>query len=772
MTVGAFLLGIMVILDYVMPLPVDKLYASGTTVVTDRHGEPLRLFADNNGVWRYPVRLDQVSPYYIDALINYEDRWFWNHPGINPFSLLRALYQWIDSGRVVSGGSTLTMQLARIIDPHERSITGKIKQLFRATQLSWHLNRKQILTHYINHAPFGGPFEGVEAASRVYLGKSAQNLSQAEAALLAVLPQAPSRLRPDRHPENAQKARNKVLNRLDRFTVWPAKEIAQARNELVYALQNTTPHHAPLLTRHLKKIDGRSVIHTTLDGDLQALLSRKINDHAHFLPPKTSMALLMVENETMVVHAYRGSADFTNQNRFGHVDMVRAVRSPGSLLKPFLYGLALDDGLIHSHSLLTDAPQDFQGYRPNNFHVGFQGPVSMTKALQNSLNVPAVSILDHIGSIRFSTHLRRAGLRLRFPGDTLPNLALILGGAGTTLEELVPLYAALARDGQVGTLRYLPEQQLIKKPLLSPGAAWIIRRILSSAPTPPGIPERYLPKHQRIAWKTGTSYGYRDAWAIGVTDRYTLGVWVGRPDGVPIPGQYGAITAAPFLFNILQSLPEKALWNSPQPPPETVTQQEICWPLGTAPPTDQNQATTFCHQRHKAWILNGVVPPTLPDRFEKHWISPIRTIAINPDTGRWVPSLCPVRPTRKKNLVRWPTLLHPWLNRTLRQQQSVPRVDHACKQYDTSLSASFKITGLNPDTILRPAGSSTILPPIQLSVLGAIDTIYWLINGKMIKQTEPNTPLTHQFNKSGRFEISAMDAYGHHDTVTITINLE
>ncbi|BBI45825.1 hypothetical protein ALP64_202809 [Pseudomonas syringae pv. actinidiae] len=336
-----------------LPLPKDDL----ARVVLAEDGTPLWRFADANGVWRYPITNQQVSPYYLEALLTYEDRWFYSHPGVNPLALARASWQNLNGARVVSGGSTLSMQVARLLDPHSRTLPGKFRQLWRTLQLEWHLSKDEILSLYLNRAPFGGTLQGVAAASWAYLGKSPQNLTRAEAALLAVLPQAPSRLRPDRHPQRAQLARDKVLRRLAEFQVWPQGSVDEALEEPLWLAPRQEPSLAPLLARRLNRPNSPPLIRTTLDATLQRRMEDLLMGWRARLPERTSAAILVVEAETMAVRAYVGSVDISDAKRFGHVDMVTALRSPGSTLKPFLYGMAMDAGLIHSESLMQDVPR-------------------------------------------------------------------------------------------------------------------------------------------------------------------------------------------------------------------------------------------------------------------------------------------------------------------------------------------------------------------------------------------------------------------------------
>jgi penicillin-binding protein 1C len=334
----AALLVLLLVLDFAFPPPLPKQRDTSTLVVA-ADGSPLRAFADAEGVWRYPASADSVSPLYLQALLTYEDRWFWQHPGINPLAILRASGQLLRGGRIVSGGSTLTMQVARILDPHSRTPWGKLKQMLRAVQLEVHLSKAQILALYLERAPYGGTIEGVEAASWAYLGKPATQLSHAEAALLAVLPQAPSRLRPDRHPEAAQKARDKVLARMAELGVWTQEEVEDARIENVVARSLRPPMHAALLAQRLHSAHpGQARIQSSIDLDLQRTLEERVASYFSTLPERTSAALLVVDNQTLQARAYVGALAFGDRQRLGHVDMVQAWRSPGSTLKPFLYG--------------------------------------------------------------------------------------------------------------------------------------------------------------------------------------------------------------------------------------------------------------------------------------------------------------------------------------------------------------------------------------------------------------------------------------------------
>ncbi|KAF7788005.1 penicillin-binding protein 1C [Pseudoalteromonas rubra] len=572
-------------------------------MVTARDGQQLRAFSDNRGVHRYRITLEQVDPFYVTALLDYEDRWFYYHPGVNPLALCRALWQWLANGRIISGGSTLTMQVARLLDPHERSIPGKLKQIARALQLEWHYSKTEILTLYLNLAPFGGNIEGVEAASRRYFNKPARHLSINQSALLVVLPQKPSYNRPDRYPERARAMRNKVLRRLVDSQLVDTEQLALLSREPISLSYDAQPPLAPLLSRQLKRQYPRQhVIRTTLDHTLQQRLSKLLANTKHRLTGKSSAAVLIVHNQRAQVLAYQGSVDFRDDSRFAHVDMIRAVRSPGSTLKPFIYGLGLDLGLIHSQSLMSDIPSNFDGYKPQNLTGQFNGPVSASKALQHSLNVPAIQLLHRIGAERFEQQLSNAQVKLHHQHA---NLAVGLGGTGIELIELARLYRALASQGKVRDLSLIAHNSRYPRSeyaLLSPAASWITFEMLSQL----SAPDRVVPSNRRkIAWKTGTSYGYRDFWAVGVSADYTVAVWVGRPDASPIVGYLGATRAAPLMFDVFDLLPADA---HSLALPAQVKPVQICWPGGVA---HQNTPDRACHTQLSAYTLNGMTPPTM-----------------------------------------------------------------------------------------------------------------------------------------------------------------
>ena len=741
--------------DRIWPLPLPK--DDQARVVLAEDGTPLWRFADANGVWRYPVQVSEVSPLYLDALLTYEDRWFFQHPGVNPLALGRAAWQNLSGGRVLSGGSTLSMQVARLLDPHERTLPGKLRQLWRTAQLEWHLSKPQILELYLNRAPFGGTLQGVAAASWAYLGKSPQQLTRSEAALLAVLPQAPSRLRPDRHPQRAQVARDKVLRRLAEYRVWPQTAVSEALQEPLLLAPRLEPSLAPLLARRLNRPGSPPLIRTTIDVGLQRRLEDLLLGWRARLPDHTSAAVVVVETENMAVRAYLGSVDINDARRFGHVDMITAMRSPGSTLKPFLYGMAMDAGLIHSESLLQDVPRRFGDYRPGNFSQGFSGPVSASAALVTSLNLPAVQLLEAYGPKRFAADMRNGGVPLSLPALAEPNLALILGGAGSRLEDLVSGYSALAREGRSANLRLQPDDALRERRMLSPGAAWVIRRILSGQARPDRDPTAELVQRPQLAWKTGTSYGFRDALAIGVGPRYLIGVWIGRPDGTPVPGQFGLASAAPLMLQVHDVLSnrdsQRGIVAPVQAVPGSVGVAAICWPLGQP----MNKDDPNCRRQRFAWTLDHTTPPTLLAADQPLGVGLRETIRVNPQGLRVGPQCAD---GQQREVALWPAPLEPWLPRVERREARMPAASTQCPPPPLNTLTPLSIVGVRDgDRLRRPAASQAVLR-LALSALGGDGRRWWFINGAPIgNSAQPevfNTPL----EQPGRYELSVLDESG------------
>jgi len=476
----------------------------------------------------------------------------------------------------------------------------------------------------------------------------------------------------------------------------------------------------------------------------------------------------VVDNQTLQARAYVGTLAFGDRQRVGHVDMVQAWRSPGSTLKPFLYAMALDDGLIHSESLLVDAPQSFGSYRPGNFDEAFNGPVSASSALRLSLNVPAVDLLQRVGSARFAARLSHAGIQLRFPPGSSPNLSLILGGTGARLEDLVGAFAALNRNGIAGRVRYSDDDPMIERRLSSPGASWIVREMLESNPRPGyGVGTFDVGGRPRVAWKTGTSYGYRDAWAIGSTRHYTVGVWVGRPDGTPLPGQYGAVTALPLMFEVVDSLPRQPGDAAAAPMPASVSRADVCWPTGELA---GSLPATLCQRRMTAWLLDGGVPPTFPEREARRWQPGRQRYIADARTGQRLSADCSAPHQEvEREIARWPALLSPWLPKATRDASQLPPLAADCRDDGREASVALHVDGLNDGTALARAPNAQHGVRLQLRALGSEQAVDWLLDGRWIARTQGAQLMQREFAEPGAHTLTALATDGAWTQVRFTV---
>ena len=548
---------------------LPPLIAETSVQVLARDGSLLRAYTVADGRWRLPMGADGADPAFLAMLIAYEDRRFAEHRGVDPRALARAALQSLRAGRVVSGGSTLTMQVARLIeDGPTGRWDGKLRQMRLALALERRLSKSEILALYLHHAPYGGNIEGLRAATHAWLGKEPRRLTPAEAALMVALPQSPETRRPDRHHSAATAARDRVLARMAAAGVIDTDTADAARAETVPDARRPFPRLAAHLADRLRAAEPARTTHrTTIDAGLQARLERLAADAVAGRDPRLSAAILVADHGTGEILASVGSAGYTDDAREGFVDMTRALRSPGSTLKPLVYAMAFDDGIAHPETLIEDRPTSFSGYAPQNFDRIFRGTLRVREALQLSLNLPVVSLAEAVGPARIMAALRRAGAETELPSGAAPGLAVVLGGVGVSLEGQVALYAALARGGVPVTLRHDSRETPAAVPprrMVSEVAAWHVADILAGTAQAGGS------GGNRLAWKTGTAYGHRDAWAIGFDGGHVAGVWLGRADGTPVPGAFGADVAAPVLFQTFARL-KPSLSPLPPPPPAALT---------------------------------------------------------------------------------------------------------------------------------------------------------------------------------------------------------
>ncbi|MCX7558090.1 penicillin-binding protein 1C [Sulfitobacter sp. F26204] len=532
----------------------------------DRTGALMRVFPVEDGRVRLALRLDQVDPAYLKMLVAYEDKRFFRHKGVDVLALMRAAGQALMSGRVVSGGSTLTMQTARLL---ENSGTGrwagKLRQIRLALALERRLSKEEILTLYLTHAPYGGALEGLRAGSLAWFGKEPRRLTMAEAALLVALPQAPESRRPDRYAKAAETARALVLARADA----PAQSRLAPVPRQMRPFVRRAPHLAdqlrasnPLAGRHDVTLDAR------LQEQMEELAARAVRGQV----AGVSAAVVVADHRSGEVLASVGSPAYSARGgALGFVDMTRSLRSPGSTLKPFVYAMAFDQGLAQPDTLIDDSPTVFGRYAPQNFDGQFRGELTVREALQLSLNIPPVMLMQELGPARLMGLMRQGGAVPQLTGK--PGLAVVLGGVGLTLNDLVQLYGGLAQGGVVHPLIWEQGQTHPVRRILSQKAAWQVSHILASIAPPAGAATT-----RDIAYKTGTSYGHRDAWAVGFDGAHVIGVWLGRPDGTPVPGAFGGALAAPLLFEAFGRIASQPT-PLPPPPPDTLLLSTAALPV-------------------------------------------------------------------------------------------------------------------------------------------------------------------------------------------------
>jgi penicillin-binding protein 1C len=570
--------------DRLWPLPLAPQYSP---LVLAADGTVLHAYLNPTQKWRMKTELAEITPALQTAIIEKEDRYFRYHFGINPLAIvLAASRNAFGQGRT-TGASTITMQVARLLEPKERTLGNKLREMLRAMQLEAHLSKAEILQLYLNLVPYGSNIEGVKSAALLYFQQPPDYLSLAQTVTLAIIPNRPGGLVLGKNNPQILRERNRWLRYFQGKQLFPAQDIADALLEPLDAQRHPAPTLAPHLARRLVLAQpGAALIHSTLRPATQAKAEDLARNYARRLATLgiSQAAVLVVNNKTHAVEAYVGSVDFQDASAQGQVDGVRAVRSPGSTLKPLLYGLAFDRGLVTPKTVLPDVPTNFQGFRPENFDKHCQGEVTVERALTYSLNIPAVRVLSEVGVDNFTGTLRQASFRQVAHDAPRLGLSTILGGCGATLEELTGLYSALASEGNYTRLALAtPATPVATKPLLSPAAAYLLTDILAQR-TRPDLPvdaasSRHLP---RIAWKTGTSYGRRDAWSIGYNRQYTIGVWLGNFSGQGSPALTGADIASPLLFDLFNALAYngRAEWFAP---PASLDFRLVCTATGLVP---------------------------------------------------------------------------------------------------------------------------------------------------------------------------------------------
>jgi penicillin-binding protein 1C len=726
--------------------------------VRDRSGKLLRVTLSADQKFRIWTPLAEMSPDVIDATLRYEDKYYTRHPGVNPIALGRCVLNLVRFHRATAGGSTITMQLARLrFHLHTRTASGKFEQIMRALELERHYSKNQILEAYLNLVPYGRNIEGVGAASQIYFDKPASRLSRPEAVALSVIPQSPGRraLFADHDNHSVNLAQSNWYDRvgMNRDVEFSAREF---RPRMQTQRKFLAPHFVQQVfemvgtprcgVRSAQRSDPTSNVITTLDSERQQMIERKVTGYVATNRNRgiENAAVLLVDTRTMDVLAQVGSADFYNAEINGQVDGTRSPRSPGSTLKPFVYALALEQGLIHPLSIVADAPRSFGEYNPENFDREFLGPIRACDALARSRNVPAVELASQLSRPTLYGFLSTSEVRLP-KTESFYGLALPLGGAEVSLQDLVRLYAALANDGELRPLRHTTNDPITKgRRVLSPEAAFLSLEMLGNVPRP----EMNCADgaHSRpVYWKTGTSHGFRDAWSIAVFDHYVLGVWVGNFDGRPNPAFVGRTAAAPLLFQIIDIL--RATWPEPtvphQPPPgANLKRVEFCALSGDLP----NQ---FCTQHVEGWFIPGISPIKICNVH--------REILIDVASGLRVPSDDGTRQLRREVYEFWPGEFL-----TLFEQAGIPRIAPPPFVPNNGSELANRV-GHKP-VVVSPNSKEIVLAslktvPLRAKAESDVREIFWFAGKQFIGKAAPNRVL--EWNAAaGDYEITALDDHG------------
>jgi len=754
---GAASLGFL-LLDWWFPFPVAALHRQPATVVTDRDGSPLRIFLPPDEQLRFPVALDEVAPVLLKTLIASEDRWFYLHPGVNPLAIARALWSNLASKRVVSGASTIPMQIARMVEPKSRTAWAKCQEMFRALQLERHFSKAELLQFYLNLTPYGGNVEGVGAAAYYYFAKTPAQLSLGEAALLAVLPRSPSIYSPLRNPTTALTVRNQVLQRLAKTRLFSSQAIADAVRHPLPSVAWRSPFTAPHFCQLVVDQAPRTArILTTLDQRIQRIAEEQIASRIAALRNRGigSAAAVVIENQTRAVRAMVGSPSFFETAYNGQVNGAVARRSPGSALKPFLYAMAMDAGLIVPDSYLLDVPTDFSGYVPENYDGQYHGRVTVRESLIRSLNAPAVRLLHQIGVEEFHQFLRRGELSTLDRPATAYGLPLILGSGEVTLLDLTNLYATLAAGGWHRPVELQPESQPAGRRLFSAETAYLITHILTGLQRP-DLPRAWSLARDvpMVAWKTGTSYGHRDAWSLGFSARYTIGVWVGNFDGRGQKGISGSEHAAPLLFDLFRVIEGNgARLNEPKN--LRLTHVRVC-------ALSHELAGPFCPLQEFA--------TSLPGRSKLSFCSYHQRVFVDEESGDLLTGSCLAsRPHRPEVITVYPTELVAWWQIQGHTVPSLPRLSSACG--DIPSSEALKIVSpmsTTPYRLRKDAPAAYQKIPLTAQAGSAAERLYWYQDGVLVASGSSGAKLLLPL-QAGTHRLVAVDNTGRSDSITYRV---
>lgn len=750
-------LAALLLLDFVFPFRVKPSYS---TLVEATDGSMLHAFLNEEDKWRLYTELDEISPTLRKTLLFKEDRWFYWHPGVNPVAIVRALFNNTTTGRRTSGASTITMQVVRLLEPRPRTYANKLVEMGRAFQLEAHFSKDEILQLYLNLVPYGSNIEGIKSASWLYFQKPPQILSLAEVTALTIIPNRPTSLRPGHSHAYLIKERNRWLRRFEHEQLFDQATVADALTEPLQARRSNAPQAAPHLALRLKKeFPGQPILRTTLVPARQSALERLVKNYVNRLKVNRiqNAAVLLINNRTMAVEAYVGSADFRDASDGGQVDGIRAVRSPGSTLKPLLYATAFDQGFLTPKSVVYDVPSNFMGFEPENFDRQFHGKVTIEYALANSLNVPAVQVLQKMGASTLVEKLKKAQFQTIQKQSGKLGLSLILGGCGVTLEELTTLFASFANQGQFNQAYFLKDPDFHNATeLVSEEASFLITQILTQVARP-DLPNNYAYTYRlpKIAWKTGTSFGKKDAWSIGYNAHYTVGVWVGNFSGEGVPELNGANTATPLLFEIFNTIDYNAAAQA-LPTPNGLAMRQVCVETGQLP-------SEFCTHTLPDYYLPGVSSTQRCTHKKRVWLDMKRQM-----------SYCPYCKPEEGSIETWvaqdpPELIH-WYETRHIAYERVPPHNPACTRV-AATSQQLMITYPVDGATYRLSRQEKNQLSLHVQVGNEVKKVYWYINDQLIQTADPTQAVFCQ-PPAGRVKISCADDQGRHRDSYIQVSYQ
>ncbi len=746
-------------LNLFFPLPKERLFPPVSTLVYARDGELLRAYTANDDIWRIHCSMVEISHFHQKLVLAYEDRWFYWHYGINPISIIRAAITNFKAGQILAGGSTLTMQIARMTEPKARNFASKLKEAVRALQLEWSFSKKELLEIYFNLAPYGGNIEGVGSAALFYFGKPPAKLSIGEIALLTALPNSPTQLRPDVNSQLALLGRNKVLNRLSKMGIISEQQYKDALNESIPSVRRELPFLAPHLCDFLKqRFPQIHEFHSTIDLKIQNTCQNLLVQHLGGLRGRgiSNGAVVVIDNQSMEVLTLVGSANFFDKINSGQVNGAMAPRSPGSALKPFVYALAMDQGIISPKSILEDVPVDYSGYSPENFDDIYHGVVTVEQALAQSLNIPAVNLTAQLNDKGIYSLLKSTGFTTIHRTQSEYGLPIILGSCEVKLLELTTLYASLANKGQFRSYHLLQnEAPALPKSIISAPVSFIITEILTQLERPelPAYWEFSL-NQPKVAWKTGTSYGHRDAWSIGYRPEVTIGVWLGNFSGKGVPDLVGAEVATPLLFNLFNALnnAQSSGWFQI---PDGLDIRLVCALSGMP-------ATENCPETQEEYFIPGISPVQSCTIHKK--------IKVDDATGQTLCAHCQQnRKFHDKIVTVWPARLATWMERNGYPIQQIPAHFSGCTSVIHGAPPIIHSPSLDCDYIVRE-GVEKKYQKILLdaAVSNEVNRIYWFMDGKLLFTCQPEEKVFYS-PELGDHRLVCMDDLGRSSEMILRI---